>query len=396
MDKTSDKGHLNKLLLIWAIAFIVRLIPVLSGRDFIDLYDIQAYPVLNNLNIYSATHKIFPYSPVSMFLPAACAILAALFRVPFYATIRIPGILADLSIAGALYIVLEKKGQKNSFLWALLYALNPISILIASFHGNIMPLPVLFTFLAYIVLLFGVERKYRLSALLLGLAIGLRGYPILLLPLFIFKLELNFKKKIEYLLYATVPTALSFIPFLIIDYRAVFREVFAYSGWIDYGFAAILRAVESLKTNMLQYGLPNNLHIKLCSLTKIIFFISFFLVLYLMRRKKLIASILAVFVTFYFVYSGVASQYFIWILPFAFLFKDRFLKYYLIFATWALLNFYLLYHPRIIFGSFTPIKMPLRNLLFGEIVSMSLLWLLCLVWIISLVLRKEENKAYLL
>lgn len=371
------------------------MIPILNGANFIDLYDYQAYPILKHLNIYSATHKIFPYSPVSMFLPALCAILTDLLRIPFYMAIRLPGVIADVLIAISLYMVMWKKGQKNAFLWGLFYAVNPVSILITSFHGNIMALPVLFTFLAYVVLLFGIQNNYRLSALLLGLAIGLRGYPVLLLPLFIIKLNLTFKKKIEYILYATVPITLSFIPFLILDYQSVLREVFAYSGFIDYGIAAILRSIISFKSKMLLYGLPNNLHILLVKYSKILFVITYLVLAYALRRKKMIISILAVFVAFYFIYAGLSSQYFIWLLPFAFLIQDRMLKYYLIFATWALTNFYLLYHPKIIFGDLSPFKFSLQNLLLGEIISLSLLWVTCFIWLLFLIIKKDKHEECL-
>ena len=168
---------------------------------------------------------------------------------------RIPALIADIAVNITLYLAIFRQRQKDAILWGALYAINPVSILITSFHGNITVIPTLFTFLAYIVLLNGVQDNYRLSALLLGLAIGFRSYPILLLPFFILIPDFSLTKKIKYAAYALVPTFLSFVPFLLLNPGAVAKEVLSYSGWADHGFVAILRAVYSFKTGLFCPGL---------------------------------------------------------------------------------------------------------------------------------------------
>ena len=359
------------------------------------MYVQQALPILKHLNIYSATQKTFPYSPVSMFLPAFCAELSLVSKIPFYIVMRLPAIFADICINLAIYFTLIRTRRRNAFSVAILYAINPVSILICSFHGNIISIATLFSFLAYTVLLPDKEEEnYRLSALLLGLAIGFRGYPVLLLPLFLIKLRIGSDNKIAYVLYSTVPTALSFVPFFFLDYKAVLREVFAYSGFSDYGLAAILRAVYSFMNNVRAYSLPGDLISILSDVSKIIFLAIYITLLFISKKNRLVTSALSVFLTFYFIYTGIASQYLIWVLPFAFLIQDKMLKYYLFFATVALVNFYWIYHPQIIFGKWQPISLPLKSLLAGEIISLSLLWLVCLLWTIVLLKRKEIGEEY--
>ncbi|MBN2453350.1 MAG: hypothetical protein JXB40_03710 [Candidatus Omnitrophica bacterium] len=384
----NKKIDFSGILFIFTAALVIRLVPLFNAAAWTDLYEQQAIPILNHLNIYSSTHMVFPYSPVSMFLPALCAKITIFTKIPFHIIMRFPAILADAFIALALYAVLSGTGRRGAYLIGLLYALNPVSILISSFHGNIITIPTLFSFLAYTVLLFGVEKNYRLSALLLGLAIGFRGYPVLLLPLFLIKLKLPPAEKIKYAAYAIIPTALSFIPFLLLDWRSVMREVFAYSGFPDYGIAAILRAAYSLKNHILAYGLPGNMLAALSGYTKILFLAVYAAILAASPKRKLASSILAVFVAFYFIYSGISSQYLIWVLPFAFLTRDRMLKYYMIFATWALVNFYWLYHPHIIFGKTAPIALSPAGLLAGEVISLTALWGTCLIWLAMLLLGK--------
>lgn len=393
-DLGLKERKINEFLFIIAIAFLVHMIPVLLGADSTDilLYKQQAHPILKGLNIYSATHKIFPYSPVSMFIPALCAKISFWLNIPFYIIMKIPAVLGDVFTAGTVYLIFLKLVPKNAYFWGLLYALNPISLLIGSFQGNMMSIPTLFMFLSYAVLLYGVKSNYRLSALLLGLAIGFRGFPVLLLPLFLVKLALPLRKRLEYLAYATIPTALSFVPFLLLDHMSVFKEVFAYSGRIDYGFVPILRGIFCIKEGILIYGPPANIHAALTNITKMLFFLIYLIIILGFRKKRLIDSIIAIFLTFYFVYAGVASQYFLWILPFLFLTKDRLLKFYLIICSMAIITFYYLYHPQILFGRFDIVKLPLRVLLFNEVVWMALLWLLCGFWILRLIIRKGEKE----
>ncbi len=375
------------LILLVALASVARIAPILNGTGWTDLYAQQAIPILEHRNIYEVTRSIFPYSPVSMFLPALCAKLTLLLHVPFSILMKLQSAAADVCIVAALYLVLAKKGHANARGWSLFYALNPVSILITGFHGNIISIATLSSFLAYAVLLFGVERHYRLSALLLGLGIGFRSYPVLFLPFFLIRLRLPFRKRMSYLLHATVPTALSFLPFLALDPRALLREVFTYSGATDYGLVALLRAVHSLKGSALLYGLPGGLHVALSGVSKYVFFAAYAVLLALAPRRQLIVSIASTVLLFYCVVAGISSQYLLWLLPFAFLIRGRMPSLYVGAATWALVNFYWLYHPQILFGRFPVVRPPLRALLTGEVMGLSLLWIVCLAWLLRLSTR---------
>ncbi len=387
-----SKVKVFDLLLIFLLGLLVRLIPLFNAIDWTDLYNLQALPILDHRNIYAVTNKIFPYSPVSMFLPASCAILSTILEMPFYMVMRFPAIIADVCIALSIYAAFVKLGRGKAALFAgLLYVLNPVSILISSFHGNVMPIAVLFSFLAYTVLLRGEKENYRLSALLLGVAIGFRGYPALLLPLFVIKLKLSLAEKIKYILYSVIPTALSFVPFLLLDCRSVFREVFAYAGFPDYGFGAVMRAAYSFINGGVYLNLPNGLLPRISAYTKVLFLIFYVLALVFARRKKLVSLILVVFLGFYSIYTGISSQYLIWILPFAFLARDRMLKYYIVFASWALVNFYLLYHPHIILGRMGMASLPITGLLKGEIISLSMFWLVCAAWTVMILAGKDRE-----
>jgi hypothetical protein len=386
----------KNLLAILIVAFLARVIPLIFGTGNADdmmLYQNHAYPVLMNLNIYQVTHRLFPYPPLSMPIPALCMVFSDFFKIPFHIMMRIPAITADTFIAVSIYTVLSILKEKNAFWWSMLYALNPVSILISSFHGNIMPLPALLTLLAYAVLLFGIEKNLRLSALLLGLAVGLRGYPVLLLPVFLIRLQVSFKQKISYLLNCLLPILLSFVPFLILDYKSVLSETFGYNGAPDFGLFGFSRAMYFLLYKAPFYELFNELSM---TISKFIFLISYFYILFFIWKKKLsiIYSIILIFLLFYFIYPGISCQYLIWLLPFAFLSRDRFLYIYLIFASAALVSFYLLYYPKMIFISKT-IHFYSNPLFLFEAAAILGLWAVCGRWILLIVKAKDRELVLL-
>lgn len=378
------------------LSFLFRILPILFGCESTDimLYRQQAIPVLNHQNIYQVTNNVFPYSPLTMFIPAFCLFLSTAVKVPFYVVMKIPALLGDIFLSIAIYYWLLKMWQdkKLAFRGGVLYAINPLAILVSAFHGNLMSIPTLVTFLAVIMVAYAPEENYRLSALLLGLAIGFRGYAVLLLPLFLLKSKATLARKVSYVAYAILPTLLLFIPFLLLDHKSIFREVFSYSSWTDYGFAAISRAWYSFRTGIIEYGLPRNIVVFLAINSKTIFLLAYAAILLRHKKFNLITLALLVYLGFYFFYAGVASQYFVWILPFFYFLKDKISKWYVILGSYALMSFYLIYHPSILFGRFNfTTSLSLRVFLFNEFLALALFWIFCGVWFFILFFKREKS-----
>ena len=131
--------------------------------------------------------NLFP-TRLSPGLSSACLELSDLH--PFHILIKLFAILSDVGIVLALYAMGVKLfPRKTAIACAALYALNPVSILIASFHGNIMPLVVLLMLMAYLLFRVDPDRNLVVSGLLLSLAVGWRSFPILLLPFFLASLD---------------------------------------------------------------------------------------------------------------------------------------------------------------------------------------------------------------
>src|SRR5262249_42195193 len=154
ITKELPRARGTSMALLVAAALAVRLAGLHFGIESTDiqLYRQQAIPVLLGKNVYAETRNVFPYAPVSMFYPALCFTLSGLLGVPFHVVIKLCAIAADVGIVMVLYALGSRVfSGRTAFVSALLYALNPVSILVSAFHGNIMPLVVLLIVAAYLL-----------------------------------------------------------------------------------------------------------------------------------------------------------------------------------------------------------------------------------------------------
>jgi len=394
----SDEGFFyGDIFIIIIVALFLRILPVLFGCESADMvmYRQQANPVLGGQNIYQATHRVFPYSPLSMWIPALFLLLSIKFNLPFYIIMKTPALLGDIFLSVAIYywLIRFKKNRSLAFRGGLLYAANPIAILISAFQGNFMSIPTLFTFLAVVVLLYDPDNNYRLSALLLGLGIGFRGFPVLFLAPIFLAVKISLPKKISYLGYAILPVAILCVPFLLLNSRAMLGEIFGYSGFSDFGLTAIIWNLTFLINNPELQSLSDKLVLILTCWSKLIFVFVYGIILLLRNSLNLIKTVLLICLGFYFFYTGVSSQYFIWVIPFLYFLKDKISKYYIILGTYALLSFYFKYHPEIIFGRFNPDLAYATKVLFINLfVAQLLFWGLCGIWFFKLFFQNDEAK----
>jgi 4-amino-4-deoxy-L-arabinose transferase-like glycosyltransferase len=335
-------------------ALVVRLIPLAFGIESTDilLYRQQAIPVVQAKNVYAVTHNVFPYAPVSMFYPALCLELSWILGIPFHVVVKLFAILADVGIVWVLYTMGGKLfGRWTALSAAVLYALNPVSILVSSFHGNIMPLVVLLMVTAYLLFRVDPDKNLVVSGLILGLATGWRSFPILLLPFFLAFIDRK-AKKLRFAACVVVPVVLSMIPFAWVDAQPMLHEILTYSGWgIHHGPFAIVRGFHLLSIGQITWENPPGW-------TPWMFFSKFvFLALYgiaavFARRIGLLNGILVTFFLFDVVYSGVASQYLIWTVPFLLLTDSKAMFWcYQLAAVYALVVFYWIFFPDILFGT---------------------------------------------
>jgi DNA-binding beta-propeller fold protein YncE len=367
------------------------------GAEVADLtlYRQMANIVLRGDNIYY-TPVLFPYTPVSLFVPAWCLQLAQFTGLPFHLTMKLPAILGDAGIVLILYWQATKVGQtRRAFLLALAYALNPVSILITAFHGNIMALVVFFCLWAYVLAALDRDgRYYRLSALSLGMAIGLRSFPLLLAPFFLSKMSLTWRQRFVYVALAALPSVVTLLPYLAVSFQDVLREAFGYSGFGDHGWLAVARAYWYVQTESI--WLPGRMGQDWLANSKVIFLALYgALVLWCWwkpQRTSLIGWIIAALMLFYVAYGGVSSQYLIWVVPLGIVALDWWALAFTLAATGSLVSFYLFFFPAILWGPFpSTLTYTQPQMMQVHLVLLVIFWLVCLGWFIRALWRSPHD-----
>jgi hypothetical protein len=402
MRRLNNLSSRDQILLLLVTVILLRLVLAwVFGAEVADLsqYHWMADIIGRSENIYE-TPGLFHYTPIPMFFPFWSLKVAQFLGLPFHFVVKWPMILADAGIALLLWWVAQKRGLQNKSLWiGLAYAINPVSLLTTSFHGSYSVLPAFFSLLAYgLVCFLPAKHYYRLSALSLGMAIGLRGYPLLFVPFFLRKMTLNWRQKAAFLILAGLPSAITLLPFLLVNFRAVWESVFAYSGVTDYGWIATLRAYWFITTGN-QY-LPGTLSTDLLGLSKWLFLVLYGLLLVFFwwkhSRFSLLGGILGTLLLFFGLYGGISSQYLVWTIPFALIVGSLWEKAYTISASLSMVSFYLFYFPAVLFGGL-PLVWPELNpgVMVMNLVFNTAFWLICLAWLArtihnSWVVRYEE------
>jgi hypothetical protein len=130
------------------------------------------------------------------------------------------------------------------------------------------------------------------------------------------------------------------------------REIGGYSGWgIHHGPWAVARGLHLVSLGFITWANPPA-WAPWMSASKLAFLALYGIAALWARRLGPLDGILVTFFLFYLVYSGVASQYLVWAVPFLLL-ADRpamFWSYELA-GTYALVVFYWLFFPDILYGS---------------------------------------------
>lgn len=340
LARTSFVKRLYPEVLLMFLTVILRTIPALETPLIGDLpnYIRVGEAVLAGNNPYSATN-VYPYPPIWMWIEAGGVWLARFSELPFQVIIKTPLILSDAAISVLLYKIGASRGKRLAILLGLLYAFNPVSILITGFHGQFDTLAIMATLLSVHFL---NKRKERASAVALSLAIGLKAFPILVLPFFLIHIKGSIRNRITFASLATVPVGIILAPFLLSDFQAVKGQLFDYAGMTDYGWAALVRAWYWLENSRFYIPVPGLDDMLAQSKTIYLVLYGFLVVFsFLKKTKPPIVTLIAIsFCLFYFVYGGIASQYLIWAVPFLLLTDIRGALFYTLSATLALLGFY--------------------------------------------------------
>jgi len=359
----------------------------------LSLYRAMAQVVLKGDNIYQR-RVFFPYTPYSQFLPASMLKLSDYMGWRFDFTMKLPAIVADGIVSVLLCWALLAAGASLGWTlaWGLSWALNPVSILISAFHGNVMPVLACLLLGAVIAAERAESSVHRrrllaISALVLGLGIAMRTFPVLALPIFLALAARSIRETLEFGVLAGFAAGISSLPYLIFARQTFVREILSYSGFSDFGWVAALRAMSYLTGGPLLSGFDDGL----IMMTKSLFLYAYGIVLLTLpwfRRTSLALGSMLAPLLFFGLYGGLSAQYLVWMIPLAILVRDRFVLVFSVLAAICMACFYALYHPGILFGVYPPLFR--GNVLISAIYALTNLIMvaLSLAWTVRIVLRE--------
>lgn len=341
--------HLRPVTIV-LLALAVRLLPAVvlpSGAVF----DMESYRIVADLvragqDVY--THPDaegrHPYLPLQMYVMSLARWLSLSFDLPFPLLVKLPPILADAAIAGLLYQAGRKLWDTRelpasapaqappapdpaTFL-ALLYALNPIPLYVAAYHGQFDALPLLCALLAWYWLQFhGAAAGGQLAAgLFLGLGVLDKTWPALFLPLFLLRLH-GVAAKARLAAGATLPVVAGLAVYLALwpgTLWGVLGTVLGYHGVVGWwGYTAILSLLKAALQSGFAWLRPlepaslfalaerYGVYVTLAALG--LFYLT------LGRRRDLLDGMLTVILLLFTVTAGFGVQYLGWIVPLALL-----------------------------------------------------------------------------
>ena len=287
-----------KVIVIFAfiLRIFITLVFLTSKSDDINTFLRDGQYLLDRNPKYDASY--FPY--------IAYLGMAAIYLKNFihpYIFLKIIFTIFDVAILFPLYYLSKKNLQS-----VLIYALNPISIIVLNIHGQMESIP-LFFFLAGI--LFFMKNKLLSSILTLSYAIYTKPWPVL----FIFPLIKKAKNKFLFVFLAFFPLFLTLMHVLFFPTPifAIFEKVKNHRG--IFGAWGISKIV--------LYLANYNLSPFIEQLMRRIFILAF-IVFSIFRKDKNILKTILMIMLFLFVFTPTFGiQWFTWLVPFIIIIRPK-------------------------------------------------------------------------
>ncbi len=328
---------------VWSVALaatVARLVPTLTldrGLPF----DIEAHwtigsLVLDGQNVYTAPLAAgrYPYPPLHGLISAVLVALAQGSRTLFLILDKAAPGLCGVAIAVAVWAAARRLGRTPSVALAagLLYALNPLPALVTGYHGQFEEIPLLFIVLSVLALVRDPARLPRptlreglvaaASALLLGVAIAYKSWPVLFLPPLVLYTR-GWTWRILYAPLSLVPLGVSLLGFRLAfgtdSLSKVLGSIAGYNGsdGFCWGYVSVLREcwVHPAEKRPNAWVTHVNEPLLLAALAAVC--------LLLLVRRRPLEGLVTLPLAFYLFAPGWGPNYSIWVLPGALLLAPR-------------------------------------------------------------------------
>lgn len=318
------------LLLLMLLALGARLLPYLL-LPVGAAYDIESFKLVGEAllageDVYtSAARGRYPYLPLQMYAIGGAALLGQETVVPFIVWLKLPAVLADLAVTAVLYLAFRRSRRSvdAASTAALLYALNPLTVMVSAYHGQFDAVPVLLLLLAWYLWEFG--QRAWLSAAALGTAILNKTWPAVFLPVILIRLPSHRQRIIYAATALAVPLVftLGYVLAFGSDPTPMLRRAFTHAGVSGYwGISAALTLLSNLLLNGDAVALSS-------ILSQGILLAAALFSLWYTRIQSSLDALLTILLTVFAVTMGMGIQWLMWPVAFAALAGEkRWLKWY--------------------------------------------------------------------
>lgn len=291
------------------IAIVIRLIVLVvfihSMSDDLGTFIRDGRYFLNGKNQYDSS-----YFPFASYLSVTALFLQEYIQPAVF--LKLVFLFFDSLIVFPISI-LSKRQSNNS----LLYAVNPISVIISVVHGQIDALP-LFFFLLTIILI--KKRKELLGTLIFSLAISIKTWPLL----FVIPLIRRSRNVFLYLLLPLFPvvTTLIYTLFSSVSFGEIMYKIISHKGIFgEWGYSKFIvfllnhRPIPTIETVL-----------------STIFLLIFVLFSVLRKDKDVLKNILIIMLFFFVATPTFGIQWFSWLVPFVLLVRPKLGRLFLLIA----------------------------------------------------------------
>ena len=305
--------NLNYALVVTFLARIVPALILLRGAQYeMDVFLRAAQATLNGRSVY-LSNIAHPYFPLQLYWFTASYWLEEHAGLAFVFWLKVPSIFAETAITSLIYFALRRRRTRGEAIFgSWFYALNPITILVAAYQGQFDAIPLFLVVAAWYVFEFDIGRKWAfpLSALLLGVGILSKTWPVILLPIILLRL-LGWKQRLRYVLISLAVPAAGILLFESLfpgSLASILRRSIsagAISGW--WGYSAVMNVlVELTGRGQVIYSLTTQIG-------KIVALVCGLLVMLVTRRRSALYSLLLTLLTVFALVPNLGLQGLSWI-----------------------------------------------------------------------------------
>ncbi len=308
-----------KIFQIFFLALCIRLICLYIFKNITN-YDLQSYLqvgelTLKGINIYPEIANLHhPYLPFFLYFEA----FSIWFGKSKFMSVVILKLINLLFDIGVLYLVylLSKKNLISTFI----YAVNPVTILITTLHGQFDVIPIFFLLLS---IYFLNKNRGLVSILFFSLSILIKTWPILFFIPILRKIK-N-KKIIPLILLLPIIFISIYIWLFKSNLIYITKTVIYYQGlWGIWGISILFRKIGVFWQKTSTF----------------LFLISFFGYSLLTKSINIIKRIYALLIFFFVFTTNFSIQYFAWFIPFLILIKPKKYLYLIFLISIYLFSFY--------------------------------------------------------